>query len=176
MRLTPSWLRSDTSTEESDTGVYDVSGVTVYQCSGSGFPNSDSQDESRVDAYIPRSDERLLAVIESMETPVTVDEIADQLIEPARPPIDTWAAVHQHLQCEMLPALDASGDIEFNQTDGTVQSTVANTSHRSLHSFTFLGVVAITLLVPVIAFVSLSTLTAVLVSLVTILFTLWVVP
>ncbi|MCU4752492.1 hypothetical protein OB919_10910 [Halobacteria archaeon AArc-curdl1] len=176
MRLTPSWLRSDTSAEEADSGVYDVSGVTVYQCSGNGFPNSDTQVESRVDAYLPRSDERLLAVLESMETPVTVDEIADQLIEPARPSIDTWAAVHQHLQCETLPALDERGDIDFNQTDGIVESAAADTSRRTLHSFTFLGLVAITLLVPLIAFVSLSTLTAVLVSLVTMLFTLWFVP
>lgn len=175
MRLTPSWLRSDTSTEESDTGVYDVSGVTVYQTSGNGFPNSDTHDESQVDAYIPQSDERLLAVLESLETPVTVDEIADQLIEPARPPIDTWAGVHQHLQCEMLPALDASGDIEFNQTDGIVEYTAVDTPDGTLHSFAFLGLVAITLLVLLIAFVSLSTLTAVLVSLATILL-LWLVP
>ena len=118
MRLTPSWLCATSSGSEDDSDEPEtetVSGVTIYH-----DPLSDRSSGESATAFIPESDSELVSVIDEMETPVTVDEVADELIHPARPAVETWAAVHERLHEHRLPELDAKGRIEFDADQGLV--------------------------------------------------------
>ena len=119
MRLTPSWLcatSSESSEDESDDPKTEtVSGVTIYH-----DPLSDRSNGESAAEFVPEADGELVSVLDEMETPVTVDEVADELIHPARPPVDTWAAVHQRLHEHRLPELDAKGVVEFDPEQGLV--------------------------------------------------------
>lgn len=130
MRLTPSWLfatPSDSSESEDgsdDTDAETVSGVTIYR-----EPSTDLSTGSAAE-FVPDSNTELLAVLDEMETPVTVDEVADELIHPARPSVETWASVHERLYQYRLPELDSTGHVEFDAEQGlvdrgTVQSDAA---------------------------------------------------
>ncbi|WP_265110948.1 hypothetical protein [Halosolutus halophilus] len=176
MRLTPSWFRSssdarsDERTEDDDT----TAGVTIYHTSGSDFSKGGAGDSDRVGEFLPDSDASLLAVLDGMQTPVTVDEVTDELIGPARPSIETWAAVHERLHRERLPALDATGDIEFDEAQGLVERSAQRTE-RNLFSLTALGAISIVLLVVLVALVSTTVLTTILVTAVTTV-AVWIVP
>ncbi|MHC3436837.1 hypothetical protein ACYJ1Y_01780 [Natrialbaceae archaeon A-gly3] len=121
MRLTP-WFRSlsttvsDEETEDAGHTEEDLE-VPIYR------PSEEvSETERRPPAseFVPESEADLLSVLEGMNTPVTVDEVADRLIRPARPPVETWADVHERLHEEVLPNLDSSGKVEFDSTEGVV--------------------------------------------------------
>ena len=120
MRLTPSWLcaaSSGSSEDDSDGSKTEtVSGVTIYH-----DPLSDRSNGESATEFVPESDSELVSVLDEMETPVTVDEVADELIYPARPPVETWAAVHQRLHERRLPELDAKGVVEFDAEQGLVE-------------------------------------------------------
>lgn len=176
MRLTPSWFRSSPGapSEERAEDADTTTGVTIYHTAGSGFSGGDIEDTDRVGEFVPNSDASLLAVLNGMQTPATVDEVTDELIDPARPSIETWAAVHERLHRERLPALDATGDIEFDEAQGLVERS-AQPNERSLLSLTALGAVSIGFLFVLIALVSTFVLTAALVTLVTTV-AVWIVP
>ena len=134
MRLTPSWLcatPSDSSEDGSDdTEAETVSGVTIYR-----DPSTDLSTGGSAAEFVPDSNTELLSVLDGMETPVTVDEIVDELIHPARPSVETWASVHEQLYQYRLPELDTTGHVEFDAEQGlvdrrTVQSD-ATTRHGS---------------------------------------------
>lgn len=97
--------------------------------------------------FIPPSDPDLCAVLEEMETPTTVDEVVDHLIQPANPPIETWADVHERLYEERLPALDESGSIEFDHVRGTVTVCERESDETQLVIRALVGVVSILALV-----------------------------
>ncbi|MFC4544560.1 hypothetical protein ACFO5R_21745 [Halosolutus amylolyticus] len=176
MRLTPSWFRSspDAPSEERDEDADTTAGVTIYHTTGSEFSGEGVGESDRVGEFLPESNDSLLAIVEGMQTPVTVDEVTDELIGPARPSIEMWAAVHERLHRERLPALDASGDIEFDEAQGLVERP-AQRGERNLLSLTALGAISIAFLVVLVALVSTSVLTAVLVTLVTTA-AVWFVP
>lgn len=125
MRLTPSWLRSSSGSSDevqpSDDGA--SSEVPIHYTSLADSTQStpvDSNPEATADDFVPESDATLLAVLEEMNTPATVDSIVDQLLESSEPPIETWAGVHERLYDDRLPDLDESGAIEFDPERGTV--------------------------------------------------------
>ncbi|MFA9415101.1 hypothetical protein [Natrinema sp. HArc-T2] len=93
-----------------------------------------------------------------MNTPVTVDEVADELIEPARPPIETWAIVHERLHQERLPALDATGAIEFDETQGLIERSTGRANEERVISPSVLVALSFGLLCVVIALISVSVL------------------
>ncbi len=171
MRLTPSWLRSssDDSPEERSENSDTTSGVTIYHAPPNTVQEGDPKDTQRAANFIPESDTELLAALDEVGTPTTVDEVTDQLLHPARPPIDTWASVHERLHQDRLPELDASGDIEFDTNDGLVeyQTSYARTESRfSLASlrriwakvlYTLIALIAAVLLIGVIAAVAATT-------------------
>jgi len=89
-----------------------------------------------------------------MSTPVTVDEVTDTLVEPARPSIETWATIHERLHQNRLPALDAKGAIEFDETQGLIErSTDQSDEGRSL-SRARLAAISVGLVLVLIVFVS----------------------
>lgn len=123
MRLTPPWFRSSSedSPEEGSDDPDTSTGVTIYHSPPSEVTGDTSVSQRRAASFIPESDAALVAVLEEMSTPATVDEVADQLIEPAQPPVKTWATVHERLHKDRLPELDATGDIVFDESQGIVE-------------------------------------------------------
>lgn len=97
--------------------------------------------------FIPASDPDLYAVLEEMETPTTVDEVVDHLIQPANPSIETWADVHERLYEERLPALDESGSVEFDHVRGTVSVCESEPDDTQLVTRALVGAVSILILV-----------------------------
>lgn len=145
MRLTPSWFRSSGqgADERGENGEPDpLSEITIdYEPSIS----SSRGDGITVGEFIPDSDSELAETIAQLETPVTVDEITDQLVRPRRPPLETWAEVHERLHQQRLPALDAADLVEFDATQGVVtapskRSATNPASGGWLTRATFVGV------------------------------------
>ena len=159
MRLTPSWLRSSSEgdAEERSGGSETTSGFTMVYSPGRDFSTS-AADETRAREFVPESDTALVAVLDEMSTPVTVDEVTDELIEPARPSIETWATVHERLHQDRLPALDAAGAIEFDETQGMIERSTTRTNERQFSSSAVLAAISLGLLCVFIALVSISVL------------------
>ncbi|MFD1563884.1 hypothetical protein ACFR99_10015 [Haloarchaeobius amylolyticus] len=110
-------------------------------------------DETRAREFVPESDAALVSVLDEMNTPVTVDEVADELVEPARPTIETWAAVHERLHQDRLPVLDAADTIEFDETQGLIERSTGRTNEDRLISPSVLVALSLGLLCIVIALV-----------------------
>lgn len=159
MRLTPSWFRSssDAADEERSGDPDTMSGVTMVYAPGSDF-SADEGGDTRATEFVPESDAALVDVLDEMNTPVTVDEVTDTLVEPAHPPIETWAAIHERLHRDRLPALDASGAIEFDETQGLIERSAAHASEERVFSPAVLAAISIGLLLVFITLVSVSVL------------------
>ena len=140
MRLTPSWLSatsSESSEEDSDGSETEtVSGVTIYH-----DPVSDRSSGESATEFVPESDSELASRIAEMETPVTVDEIADELIRPARPSVETWASVHERLHEHRLPELHAKGHVEFDAEQGLVDRRTVQLDAATRHETNWFGAV-----------------------------------
>lgn len=158
MRLTPPWLRSSSDSDEASPGGSDTSsGLTmVYDPGQDSAVEPDA--ESRAAAFVPDSDDALVALLDEMQTPATVDEVTDALIDPAHPPIETWALVHERLHRDRLPALDASGAIEFDETQGLIEWPAARTGKERRFSPAVLATISIGLLLVFLTLVSVSVL------------------
>ncbi|WP_222919701.1 hypothetical protein [Natrinema sp. SYSU A 869] len=124
---------------------------------GCDFP-AGQEVNTRVEGFLPESNDALVDVLNEMNTPVTVDEVTDALVEPAYPPIETWATIHERLHQERLPALDASGAIEFDETQGLIERSATHTSEGRLFSPAVLATISIGLLLVFITLVSVSVL------------------
>ena len=159
MRLTPSWLRSSSEgdADERSGDSETTSEFTMVYSPGSDVSTTDT-DKTRVREFVPESDTALVAVLDELNTPVTVDEVTDELIEPARPPIETWATVHERLHQDRLPALDAAGAIEFDATRGVIKRSITRTNENQFFSSAVLAAISLGLLCVVIALVSVSVL------------------
>ncbi|MXV64118.1 hypothetical protein GS429_19020 [Natronorubrum sp. JWXQ-INN-674] len=146
MRLTPSWVRSSSADSERDCAgdPETTSGVTVYHSPGELSDDGPGSDE-RIAAFVPDADAELLAILAEMQTPATVDEVTDELIEPERPPVETWAAVHERLHEHRLPELDASDDIQFDASQGIVDCPTPAARIEMQQSAGVLGAVSIDL-------------------------------
>ncbi|WP_306054412.1 DUF7344 domain-containing protein [Natronococcus wangiae] len=63
----------------------------------------------------------VVTLLKSRDEPVTIDEIADQLYDTdGTDDVEAWGDVHERLSRTDLPALDASGVIDFHPERGTV--------------------------------------------------------
>ncbi len=72
----------------------------------------------------PRS-RQILDALDEMDTPVTIDELADELVtrrdlRSEGEDIETWADVHEQLYVVDLPVLHGTGDIHFDASAGLV--------------------------------------------------------
>ncbi|WP_245835327.1 hypothetical protein [Natronolimnobius baerhuensis] len=129
-----------------------------------------------VDAFLPDSDGELCDTLEEMQLPATVDEITDELITPAQPPLDTWAGVHERLHQDRLPALAEAGEIEFDETQGVVERSMTQMDEEGTTlSAAVFGTISLVLLFALLTLVSVSLLTALTVTVVTTT-VVWFVP
>lgn len=162
MRLTPSRFRSSSegSDDEQAGDPRGKSGLTMVHAPGDEPSADDAETGYSADAFLPEDDGALLVVLDGMSTPVTVDEVADTLVEPAQPSIETWAAVHERLHRDRLPALDASGAVEFDETQGLVERTASPPSEVGRVAATVLTAISVVFLLVSIGLVSVSVLIA----------------
>ncbi len=168
MRLTPSRFRSssDPSSDEttaSTVGTEQLVDVTIYQNSTTAREPASAIEPEDV---IPSSDDAFVTALERMNTPVTVDEITDQLLRPSRPPVSVWADIHEQLYQNRLPQLDTDGHIEFDPQMGTVDIPVSGDEDWLLDSS--LGRISIGFLFAIVALLSLAFATAVMVTFMTV--------
>lgn len=124
MRLTPSWIRSSFGSSDDERSGDDGArpAVTIhYNSPGDAVKTApvDPAGGETVAEYGPDSDATLLAVLEEMETPATVDSIVDQLLG-SDATIETFAGVHERLYEDRLPELDDAGVITFDPECGSV--------------------------------------------------------
>lgn len=160
MRLTPSRFRSSSDVPgENRSGDSDhTSGVTMVFEPGGDLSASNAEDDGRAEEFVPESDAALLTVLKGMNSPVTVDEVVDELVEPARPSIETWATVHEQLHQDRLPALEATGAIEFDEAQGLVERSPSRSGGDRRFSAAVLTAIGAVLLF--VGFVSVSVLVA----------------
>ncbi len=177
MRLTPSWFRSSTDvhSEERSGDADPSSGVTIFYPPQTDHPEGEEAARP-VEEFVPESDTVLLSTLDQINMPATVDEIADTLIEPRRPSIETWASVHQRLYEERLPALDESEAIEFDETQGIVERNSNYSNKKRLLFPAALVLLTISVLLAFVAVVSAHMLLAATITFVTTSFAVWFVP
>ncbi|ELY60619.1 DUF7344 domain-containing protein [Natronolimnohabitans innermongolicus] len=145
MRLTPFWLYATSAGSAGDSSSDVGSGVTIYRSPSTQFSNDSSAED-----HLPDTDEELLAVLDEMETPVTVDKIVDRLTYPEQPPVETWATVHERLYQTRLPSLEAAGHIEFDQEQGLVERSTVQADAASRRSSSGVGIVSLGLKLAVV--------------------------
>lgn len=81
---------------------------------------------ARVEGETADRRKRIVVVLETMETPVTVDQLVDELEASQRSPASdrgrnwSWEDVHEYLHDEDLPALDRAGLLVFDAERGLV--------------------------------------------------------
>ncbi|ADD06830.1 uncharacterized protein Nmag_3280 [Natrialba magadii ATCC 43099] len=207
MRLTPSWIRSssaDTTEEHSVDGDASLDVPIYYTSDGDdsvsgrdGAVHTENDTQSAA-AFVPESDATLLAVLDDLSTPVTVDELVDQLIGRAGRPhspsereslaspstaspestvsVETWATIHERLHEDRLPKLDADGALEFDPARGTIDHTQSETGDQTMFSPAVLGTVSIGLLFVLAILVTASMYTAVTVTVAATTFAVWLLP
>ncbi|WP_241431298.1 DUF7344 domain-containing protein [Natronococcus amylolyticus] len=84
---------------------------------------------------------------------MTIDEIADQLYEASgTDDVEAWGDVHERLSQTDLPALDASGVVEYRPERGTVELTDDHSSDRWRYPIALAFAVSLALLVSPIVF------------------------
>lgn len=93
---------------------------------------SRSEDERRVMASSSGSGDRdpprsrqILDALDEMDTPVTIDELTDELVarsesQSENDDIEDWADVHEQLYVVDLPVLHGTGDVDFDASTGLV--------------------------------------------------------
>lgn len=180
MRLTPSWLRSSESPSDDErSGDERHPAVPIHYSSHRDTTTGESTGSSpdaTADEYVPDSEETLRSIIEELDTPTTVDSIVDQLLESADSTIETWAAVHERLYEDRLPALDETGAIEFDPERGTVEVPPSTSSSGVDASMPVVAFAVVGLLfVFVIAWMT-SVLTALTFTFVVVTLVAWFVP
>lgn len=89
------------------------------------FVSSRTQMSGRVEAPADRSTrrKRIVGLLDELDTPVTVDQLVDELqaVEgPEGPDTATWEQLHERLHDEDLPTLDRAGLLVFDDEQGLV--------------------------------------------------------
>ncbi|QLG60374.1 hypothetical protein [Halorarum salinum] len=83
-------------------------------------------ESAYADGEIADRRKRIVLTLEAIETPVTVDRLADELEDAGPSPVggigrdQSWADLHERLHDEDLPALDGAGLIVFDVDRGLV--------------------------------------------------------
>ncbi|WP_293028235.1 hypothetical protein [Natronococcus sp.] len=84
---------------------------------------------------------------------MTIDEIADQLYDASgTDDVEAWGDVHERLSQTDLPALDASGVVEYRPERGTVRLADTHSTGRWPYPTAFVFAASLALLVSPIVF------------------------
>ncbi|MFU8866941.1 hypothetical protein [Natronococcus sp.] len=95
----------------------------------------------------------VVSLLESRNGPVTIDEIVDQLYDASgSDDVEAWGDVHERLSQTDLPALDASGVVEYRPERGTVSLADNPSTDRWRYPLAFVFAVSLALLVSPIVF------------------------
>ncbi len=122
MRLTPFRTYSSSPARDESTTCADTpldgerpseAPATGVKVDGVGHDAIEAENRMETDVDV-------VATLDELETPVTVDEIADRLVSNESCDIETWGDVHERLYHGELPALDEAGVVTFDAEQGTV--------------------------------------------------------
>lgn len=152
MRLTPFRKNSSSDSSGDESAVQASTSVRVLEYDESSIVSGEREVEAATTGPTAELEWNVVSLLESRNGPVTIDEIADQLYDASgTDDVEAWGDVHERLSQTDLPALDASGVIEFHPERGTV--TLADDHSSSRWNYALAGVLAVSfamLLVPVL--------------------------
>jgi hypothetical protein len=121
MRLTPFRDNSSSDSSGDESTIQASTSVRVFNYDESSIVSHDTErDVTAVDP--PQELEwDVVALLRSRDEPVTIDEITDEIYDAdGVDDVEAWGDVHERLSQSDLPALDASGVINFHPDRGTV--------------------------------------------------------
>ncbi|AGB39588.1 hypothetical protein [Natronococcus occultus] len=152
MRLTPFRKNSSSDSSGDESTVQASTSVRVLEYDESSIVSDDRETETSTTGPATELEWNVVSLLESRNGPVTIDEIVDQLYDASgTDDVEAWGDIHERLSQTDLPALDASGVIEFYPERGTV--TLADNHTTSQWNYALTGVLAmasVLFLVPVI--------------------------
>ncbi len=117
-------VRKGFETAEKSYGTEDHPTVPITS-SSNGSTQSKTAEPETMQVTTPREATAIVDTLQRMQTPATVDELTDHLLDrrdgvDRSTRIEAWATVHEQLHERDLPALDATGDIEYDASKGLV--------------------------------------------------------
>lgn len=121
MRLTPFRDNSSSDSSGDESTIQASTSVRVFNYDESSIVSHDTETNAGATSAPPELEWDIVALLESRDEPVTIDEIADQIYDAdGVDDVEAWGDVHERLSQTALPALDASGVIDFHPDRGTV--------------------------------------------------------
>lgn len=121
MRLTPFRDNSSSDSSGDESTIQASTSVRVFNYDESSIVSHDTETNAGATTAPPELEWDIVALLKSRDEPVTIDEIADQIYDAdGVDDVEAWGDVHERLSQTALPALDASGVIDFHPDRGTV--------------------------------------------------------
>lgn len=152
MRLTPFRKNSSSDSSGDESTVQASTSVRVLEYNESSIVSEDRETDTTTGAPV-ELEWNVVSLLESRNGPVTIDEIADQLYDASgTDDVEAWGDVHERLSQTDLPALDASGVIEYRPERGTVRLADNHSTGRWHYPLAFVFAVSLALLVSPIVF------------------------
>lgn len=151
MRLTPFGKTSSSDSSGDESTVQASTSVRVLEYDESSIVSDDR--ETKTTGTPHELEWNVVSLLESRNGPVTIDEIADQLYDASKgDDVEAWGDVHERLSQTDLPALDASGVIEFRPERGTVSLPDNHSGSRRNYLLAFVLVASLALILAPLAF------------------------
>lgn len=153
MRLTPFRKNSSSDSSGDESTVQASTSVRVFEYNESSIVSNDRETDTTPTGAPAELEWNVVSLLESRNGPVTIDEIADQLYDASgTDDVEAWGDVHERLSETDLPALDASGVVEYRPERGTVELTDDHSTGRWRYPIAFVFAVSLALLVSPIVF------------------------
>lgn len=151
MRLTPFGKTSSSDSSGDESTVQASTSVRVLEYDESSIVSDDR--ETKTTGTPHELEWNVVSLLESRNGPVTIDEIADQLYDAGKgDDVEAWGDVHERLSQTDLPALDASGVIEFRPERGTVSLPDDHSGSRRNYLLAFVLAASLALILAPLAF------------------------
>lgn len=124
MRLTPFRDHSSSGSSGDESTIQASTSVRVLNYDEESIVSQNTENDVAVTETPPELEWDIVTLLETRDEPVTIDEITDQVYGATETDdVEAWGDVHERLSRTALPALDASGVIDFQPERGTVTLT-----------------------------------------------------
>lgn len=124
MRLTPFRDGSSSDSSGDESTIQASTSIRVFNYDEQSIVSQSTENDVTTADTPPELEWDIVTLLETRDEPVTIDEITDEVYRDGADDVEAWGDVHERLSRTALPALDASGVIEFHPERGTV--TLAN--------------------------------------------------
>jgi hypothetical protein len=121
MRLTPFRDNSSSDSNSDESTIQASTSIRVFNYDESSLISHETKTETPSTDVPPETKWAIVSLLKTCNRPVTIDELTDEIYGTDRmDDVEAWGNVHERLSRTELPALDASGTIEFHPDRGTV--------------------------------------------------------